>query len=177
MDWKLAMKEERAALKRIVALLFALADLAESASNRSALVRGFVIWILRKAETVARDYVNGAEAPPASTSVAPVGDGPADAMRLAGSFRDLADELECQARMAFAVHDKAGQARGVLFGARRARDMNDFLNALRRLTFAPPARPAASATGPPRDGQVPGTVYFFPLGSCTASRLVLAERK
>ena len=58
MDWKLAMREERAALKRIVALLFALADLAESAGRRSTLVRRFVIWVLRQAETVARDFVD-----------------------------------------------------------------------------------------------------------------------
>ena len=149
MDWKLAMKEERAALKRIVALLFAFANLAESASKRSPLVRRFVIWVLRRAETVAQDFVVGEQPEaPASTPVGPVGDSLAEAMRLAQSFRDLAYELDRQAMMAFTVRDNAGQAGVERFGARRARDMDDFLNALQRLAFAT-ARPATRGTGPP----------------------------
>ena len=57
MDWKRTMTKERA--KRIVALLIALADLAERASRRSPAVRGFVLWVLFQAEVVARDLVTG----------------------------------------------------------------------------------------------------------------------
>ncbi len=147
LDWKLAMNEERAALKRIVALLFALADLAQSSRSRSRLVRAFVLWVLRQAETVAWDFVIGAEAPPASIPVGPVGDGPADAMRLAQSFRDLARALDRQASLAFVAHDHTGQAGLARLGAYRTLDTNDFLNALRQV-FAKIACRVASGTGP-----------------------------
>jgi len=94
-DWKLAMEEERAALKRIVALLFALANLAESARNRSRLARHFSLWFLRQAETVARDFVRGDGALPGLMPVAD--DRPAEAMRLAQAFRALAVALRRQA--------------------------------------------------------------------------------
>lgn len=105
MDWKLAMEAERAALKRIVALLFALADLAELAACRSQAVRGFVLWILRPAEAVARNLVTGTPTP---VPLFRVGDSPADARRLAEDFRDLARELDCQAALVFTVHDDGG---------------------------------------------------------------------
>lgn len=153
MDWKLAMEEERAALKRLVALLFALADLAEIACGRSRPVRRFVIWILRQAEIVARDYIIGdVDAPPALMPVGMVRDDPADAMRLARDFRELARELDRQARLAFAVqdgiHDHVGQTGLARSGAHRMRRADDFLNALRR-AVAHIARRAACATGPP----------------------------
>jgi hypothetical protein len=149
MDWTSAMKEERAALKRIVALLFALAVLAESSSRRSGLVRGFVIWILRRAEAVAWDFVIGAaEAPRASTLVVPAGDSPAEALRLAQSFRHLAGELERQARLAFAqgCAENGGLAR---FSACRLLDTRDVGNALRRLVLENIACRAACAGRPP----------------------------
>ena len=149
MDWKLAMKEERAALKRIVALLFALADLAEFAGRRSPLVRRFVIWVLRQAETVARDFVIGEpEMPTSSMPAGPADDSPAEAMRLAQSFRDLARELDRQAKFAFAIQDDAGQIGLVRSGTFRPLDLNDFLNALRSVV-ATIARRAACATSPP----------------------------
>lgn len=102
MDWKVAIEAERAALKRIVALLFALADLAELAGSRSQAVRGFVLWILLPAEVVARDLVTGAPAP---VPFSHAGNSAADAMRLAANFRDLARELDCQLARTFAVDD------------------------------------------------------------------------
>ena len=149
MDWKLAMREERAALTRLVALLFALANLAESASCRSQRVRRFVIWVLRQAEAVALDFVIGPAEASAIMLPSPAGDGPAEAMRLALSFRDLACELERQAKFAFAIQDDAGQA-GMLppFGAFRPLDTNGFLNALRRLAVVLTALRTAYATGP-----------------------------
>jgi len=147
-DWKLAMKEERAALKSIVALLFALADLAESASRRSGLVRAFVLWVLRQAESVAWDFIiDPVEASSATPGVS-AGDSPAEAMRLAQSFRDLARELDRQSKFAFAVPDDAGQAGLSQFGAFRPIDTHDFLSAL-RLSVAAIVVPAACATSPP----------------------------
>jgi hypothetical protein len=147
MDWKLAMREERAALMRIVALLFSLADLAESASRRCRPVRRFVLWLLRPAESLARDFVIGEQdAPPVSMPVSPAGDDPADAVHLAENFRDLACELDYQARLAFAIPDGAG--RGLpRFGGYRLL-AGDFLNALRSVV-ATIARRALRATAQP----------------------------
>jgi len=148
MDWTLAMEEERAALKRVVALLFALADLAERAHRRCRLVRRFVLWILRPAETVAREFVLDDD--DASDFIQPVsaGDTPADALLLAERFRDLARELDRQSMFAFAVPLPAGQAGPARSGVRRTRNAHDFLNALRQ-ALANIAPRAAYATGPP----------------------------
>lgn len=102
MDWKLAIEAERAMLKSVVALLFALADLAERAAGRSRAVRAFVLWILRRAELVARDLVTGESAPVVFRQP---GNSSAEAMRLAQDFRELARELECQIALAFADED------------------------------------------------------------------------
>ncbi len=129
MDWKLAMEEERAALKRIVALLFALADLAEFACGRSQTVRRLVLWILEHAEVAARDFVTGArETPPASVPVDPAGGWRADAIRLAASFRALAWQLDRQATLA--VED-GGEAEPPSFGLMQA--LRGLLNALSML--------------------------------------------
>jgi len=148
MDWKLAIDEERAALTRIVALLFALADLAESASRRCRPVRSFVIWLLRPAESLAWDFVVGTRPAAALISIGPAGGDAADAMRLAENFRDLACELECQARLAFAIRDRAGQGGLPSFGACRTLDADGFLNTL-RLAAATIACRVARATGQP----------------------------
>ncbi|TYR35161.1 hypothetical protein FY036_02490 [Mesorhizobium microcysteis] len=98
MDWNEALEEEREALGRIVALLCALAVLAERAAGRSPLVRSLVVWLLRQAEAVARDFVYG-DTPFEVMPVVPSGTGPADAMRLAASLRALARQLDRQARL------------------------------------------------------------------------------
>ncbi|MEX0957494.1 MAG: hypothetical protein WDZ83_20040 [Rhizobiaceae bacterium] len=109
MDGTRALKEERAALMRIVALLNALAGLADRAVSRSPAVRGFVLWVLRRAEAVARDFVAcGRDAPIASMPVEPAGARPADAMRLAVSLRALARQLERQARLMLGVRSELG---------------------------------------------------------------------
>ena len=107
MDWNGAIEEERAALMRIVTLLGALAGLAELAASRSPSMRCFVLWILRPAEAVARDFVaGGQDVPIASMPVEPAGCRPADAMRLAVSLRRLARQLERQARLMLAACGK-----------------------------------------------------------------------
>jgi len=109
MDWKRAIEEERAALGRIVALLFALAGLAERAAGRSPVVRAMVLWVLRHAEMIARDFVTGdSDALPASMPNAPAGGAAADAMRLAMRFRALARQLDAEARLLAAPRREDG---------------------------------------------------------------------
>lgn len=147
MDWKRASEAEQAALKRIVALLLALAELADHAGSRSRAVRGFVLWILFPAETAARNLVTGGPAP---VSLRPAGDGPADAMRLARNFRDLADELDRQATLAFAVYDgDSGQNDAARLGVRQA--LRGVLNVTNVLAFP------TSARDTPRPGDLPDT--------------------
>lgn len=102
MNWNAAREDEGRVLKRIVAMLYAFAALAERASTRHLLVRATVLWILRFAETIAWEFVldeamqQGASLTPAVLLIptAHGGDSPADAMRLARSFRALAVMLE-----------------------------------------------------------------------------------
>jgi hypothetical protein len=134
MDWTRAIEQERAALMRIVTLLLALAGLAELAAGRSPAVRGFVLWILRRAEAVAREFVAGGPgAPIASLPIAPVGARPADAVRLAASLRRLARQLERQVRLLIAACGEGGTAtQPPPFGRMPA--MRDARNALSMLT-------------------------------------------
>ncbi len=83
------------ALRRIVALLLALAGLAEQAACRSWPVRRIVLWLLRPAERAARAFA--AEVGCAATPLVPVeplapdtDDGRSGAARLARRFRALA---------------------------------------------------------------------------------------
>lgn len=101
MEWERAWREERAALMRLVALLHAFAGLAERAAGRSAFVRGIVLWILRRAEPVARDFVTGDENLLPDQGLwpmapVPAGNRPEDALHLAEIFRTLAWLLEAQ---------------------------------------------------------------------------------
>jgi hypothetical protein len=81
-------------LKRIIALLFALADLAERAAGRSRPVRWLVLGILRHADTTARRFVARCPSNPAGAQClqATLGRGhaPDDAFNLAASLRALA---------------------------------------------------------------------------------------
>ena len=84
------------ALRRIVALLLALASLADRASGRSLAVRWAVLWLLRPGEAIARDYIAALTGDPrlaiqpSPTAVLTDGCGTSDAMRLALTFRTLA---------------------------------------------------------------------------------------
>jgi len=133
MDWKQAMEEERAALMRIVSLLLTLAGLAECAVSRSPAMRGFVLWILRRAHAVARDFVTGGkDARIASVPVEPVGARQVDAMRLAVSFRALARQLEHQVRLMIAACGASRAGTKPPWGLMPA--MRDAANALSMLT-------------------------------------------
>ena len=102
MDWTPASDEERAALRRIAVLLFALADRAVLAGSRTGAVRIFVLWLLLAAEAAARSLVTAAPAP---CPFHHAGTSRADAMRLARRLRNLAREVERQATSAFIVCD------------------------------------------------------------------------
>ena len=94
MDGQAARGGERM-LRRIIALLASLAVLAERAADRSLPVRWFVLWILRRAETVVEEFAFDETGlpPPAMEGFAPIGNGPDDALRLAARFRALAAAL------------------------------------------------------------------------------------
>jgi hypothetical protein len=141
MDWQAALEQERAALMRLVALLHALADLAECAAGRSAGLRALVLWLLRRAGAVAHGFLTDqfltdqfltdpfltdqfaadpfAADGPAAMAAWQAGNRPEDAMRLAASLRALACLLEAQAALPFSLRDgRAG--RTARFGYRRA---------------------------------------------------------
>ena len=96
---------------RIATLLCALAGLAELAAPRSAAVRGFVLWLLRHAEAVARDFALSDEDLSHEMPAGPAGGGPDDAMRLAASLRELARTLERQAALLSAICCEGGSPR------------------------------------------------------------------
>ena len=90
MNWKAEMGGRVQALKRIVALLFFFAALAERASMRPGPVRPILIWTLRHVEAIASDFVIGRLRLDTPSRIS----GPAEAKRLASSFRALAVALE-----------------------------------------------------------------------------------
>jgi hypothetical protein len=94
MNWSNAENPSRKTMHRVLVLLIALADLAERAACRSALVRWPVLWVLGAAEAVARDYIAGLTQDPALADAAFAAlveaDGAGSAERLARRFRLLA---------------------------------------------------------------------------------------
>lgn len=90
MDWSGTTAENRQMLQRIVALLLALADLADLAGRRSPAVRCLVLWLLRPAEAAAWACVARLTQQTEPTPFRPSDDSATEAMRLALSFRMLA---------------------------------------------------------------------------------------
>lgn len=97
MDWKRAIGEERAALERIVALLLALADLAELACCRSASVGRLLLAILRPAEVAMRQFLDDEPAPAATGRS---GNTREELACLAARLRAFASILACWAKLA-----------------------------------------------------------------------------
>ena len=85
---KAEIETELEMMKGIVAMLLSFARLAELVSRAPYPIRSFVLWLLRRAETVAREWVDGPEDfwPDAIRA----GNDRADALDLAASFRALA---------------------------------------------------------------------------------------
>ena len=122
-------------------MLVALAGLAERASGRSAAVRCLVLWLLRQAETVARDFVEGGpDAPSASMPVAAKGAGPREAMRLASSLRALARQLRDHASVLAAAAQRMRDEPAAL-PCDRMPVLRDALAALSRLAALAPGAP------------------------------------
>lgn len=98
MDRVLGAKAEVAMLKRIVALLYSLASLAERAACRSLAIRCVALGFLRLAESVAREMVisdsHRFDAASGQATAPRIGCSADDAMRLAQRFRELAFMLE-----------------------------------------------------------------------------------
>jgi len=94
---KLAAKGENESetmvLKRIIAVLFSLADMAERAAGRSFPVRAFLLWVVRRVEGPAWGLIEEADddLEPFSGST---GNTPADALALAASLRMVALALQ-----------------------------------------------------------------------------------
>ena len=82
------------ALMRIVALLLALASLAERAAGMPQPVRSAALWFLRPAQALAWEFVTGQAHPEIPHTHRR--DERAEAMRLAVSFRALACSLEAE---------------------------------------------------------------------------------
>jgi hypothetical protein len=139
-DWKRAIEEERAMLMRIVALVLALADLAELACSRPLAIRGFVFWILHRAELAVREFVaDPADAP--SATAARSGDLRADLAHLAARFRQLAHEVKRLARPALSLRDSdAGRTEPSPPRAGRMLRLVDAVEALDFLRPVPCAR-------------------------------------
>ena len=97
MDWTAAIDRNHETLKRIVALLFAFAKLAELASSKPRPLRFAVFRLLRTAEAIGRDFVSAMAADCGGRIVRPAQasslDEADDDMRLAHSFRALAEQL------------------------------------------------------------------------------------
>lgn len=84
-------------LLRIVATLLALADLAERTRSQPAPVRYLVLWFLRSAESVAREFVvefASSTNPAGKAAIFHGGSGPHEALRLAVQFRALAAVID-----------------------------------------------------------------------------------
>ncbi|EFG8200057.1 hypothetical protein BMB17_005297, partial [Escherichia coli] len=97
MNGNAAGVSEREATQRFIALLFALARRADSAAMASFPVRCFVLWVLRRCEPFALDYLCDIPLSPFWRN------SPADAARLARIFRMAAraaeKELRCERRL------------------------------------------------------------------------------
>ena len=96
MDWNHKIEQQWEVLRRIVVLLFALAELADDASTCSRRVRRKVLSILLRGEAVARQLLSWevqTSGKPVCLPACPCGDRIEDAMQLADCFRAMAAAL------------------------------------------------------------------------------------
>ena len=104
--------------RSVITLLLSLAVLCERVSRAPHPLRCFILWIMRRAETVVRDWLDGPanydEVWPAAIRV---GNEPEDAIRLAASLRDLARSVRKMAAEYWRFvrqceREEAGETRG-----------------------------------------------------------------
>ena len=93
MDWDLAIEKEREKLKRIVALFYALAVLADRICSRSRPLRCFVLWIMRPAMEIALDCIADAGPVPEALLQESI-DSMAEARRYSRCFRAAARSMK-----------------------------------------------------------------------------------
>jgi hypothetical protein len=117
MDWNAQIGRDLRALDGIVAILLALADLAERAAGASDPVRCAMLWFLRQADTVAAEFVAAsacAARPRKSPCMTTDRSDPVDAINLASSLRMLAVAVEAMLtrlrRRAFLHQPSGGKA-------------------------------------------------------------------
>ncbi|MCV3239099.1 hypothetical protein [Mesorhizobium sp. ZC-5] len=142
MDWSVEMEAKEAMLRRIVAMLYSLANLAEQAAGRSPAIRHLVLLFLRPAESLAREMVirnaQHVAAPVPELLVADWTDGSADdAMRLARRFRALALTLESLVALMLAAD---ALITGHRAGANPLRALRQTMSTLRSLLDCIPGR-------------------------------------
>ena len=94
------MRDYHEMLRRIAAMLLALATLAERAAGRSRPVRWLVLWALSRAEAAASAFVAENDPLAIEYSTLQPPDGADEAIRLAESFRVLAAALFALAHQA-----------------------------------------------------------------------------
>jgi hypothetical protein len=158
MDRSGQIETNRSVLMRIVALLLALADLAERAAGASRPVRYQVLWALRQADEVVSEFVTGSTCEggqwPSASMPACCGFDPADAENLAASLRMLAFMVQamaartsrsfshCGARRAGEARDSSGRQSSRARRKRgRLRDVGWNAACLERRPRAPPRPP------------------------------------
>ena len=128
MNYNAEIETNRNALKRLMAILFALADLADCAAGRSWPVRCLVLSILGLAEQAAHAFVTESagtthfrSTPTASAMPTPRGNSPIDAMQLALSFRMLALAVCAMlAKIRSCSRDRSGRDSGRIVADARA---------------------------------------------------------
>lgn len=109
MDVHAAIGDERA-IRRIMALLVALAVLAERVAARSLPVRCLVLCVLRRAEVAAAAFVFEATGTPlAGMPALTIPNDPADAIRLAARFHALAAALGALLAVVGRFNDQAAR--------------------------------------------------------------------
>ena len=142
MDRVAGMEAEETMLRRIVALLYSLANLAEQAAVRSPAIRHLVLLFLRPAESLAREMVirdsrHFGVAVPDLLVVDRTGDSADDATRLARRFRELALTLE---RLVTLLLAKGVRIAGRQAGAELLRSLRQATRTLRPLLDCIPGR-------------------------------------
>jgi hypothetical protein len=147
MDWNAQTGKELRTLDRIVAMLLALAGLAERAAGAPYPVRWLVLWFLRRAEAVVTDFVAGSACVAARGQwlLAPVtvrqGSSPADAIDLALSLSRLAFAV---AAMVTQIRRQAFLHRGQSSGASLDRGPRQRVPGAFGMTVPQVARPDTS---------------------------------
>lgn len=139
MDWAAGIEAEETMLRRIVVLLYSLANLAEQAAVRSPAIRHLVLLFLRPAESLAREMVirDSRHFVPELLVADRIGDSADDAMRLARRFRELALTLE---RLVTLLLVKGVRIAGRQAGAELLRSLRQATRTLRSLLDCIPGR-------------------------------------